>query len=87
MQLFLDYYAASQPPPSKLALESLVRLASVRRSLFSSDVERSKFLNQLVNGCRCGCSGGVCCAISCEHIVAGIPFVLRLCIVIFLMCR
>eukprot|EP00882_Tetradesmus_deserticola_P016315 GHRQ01017417.1.p1 GENE.GHRQ01017417.1~~GHRQ01017417.1.p1 ORF type:complete len:285 (+),score=122.06 GHRQ01017417.1:116-856(+) len=52
LQLFLDYYAASSPPPSKLALECLVRLASVRRSLFSSDVERSKFLNRLVNGCR-----------------------------------
>ncbi|WIA44165.1 hypothetical protein OEZ86_010498 [Tetradesmus obliquus] len=52
LQLFLDYYAASGPPPSKLALECLVRLASVRRSLFSSDVERSKFLNRLVNGCR-----------------------------------
>jgi hypothetical protein len=37
----------------RLALECLVRLASVRRSLFSSDVERSKFLNRLVNGCRC----------------------------------
>eukprot|EP00775_Hariotina_reticulata_P008394 gene8394-8578_t len=52
LQLFLDYYAATRPPPSKLALECLVRLASVRRSLFSSDVERSKFLNRLVNGCR-----------------------------------
>lgn len=54
LQLFLDYYAASQPPPSRLALECLVRLASVRRSLFSSDAERGKFLNRLVNGCRCG---------------------------------
>ncbi|KAF8061166.1 XPO7 [Scenedesmus sp. PABB004] len=52
LQLFLDYYAASGPPPSRLALECLVRLASVRRSLFSSDAERSKFLNRLVNGCR-----------------------------------
>lgn len=52
LQLFLDYYGSSQPPPSKLALECLVRLASVRRSLFSSDTERSKFLNRLVNGCR-----------------------------------
>jgi len=29
-----------------------VRLASLRRSLFSSDSERSSFLNRLVAGCR-----------------------------------
>ncbi len=29
-----------------------VRLASVRRSLFSSESERAKFLNRLVNGTR-----------------------------------
>ncbi|CAL8462392.1 g1925 [Coccomyxa elongata] len=52
LQLFLDFYAASKPPLSSMALECLVRLASVRRSLFVSDTERSKFLNHLVTGTR-----------------------------------
>jgi exportin-7 len=52
LQLFLDYYSSSVPPPSRIALECLVRLASLRRSLFSSDAERSSFLNRLVTGCR-----------------------------------
>jgi exportin-7 len=52
LQLFLDYYDASKPPISSTALECMVRLASVRRSLFSSETERSKFLNRLVNGTR-----------------------------------
>lgn len=38
--------ARSAPPPSQ------VRLASVRRSLFSSETERSNFLSRLVNGTR-----------------------------------
>ncbi|GKA48195.1 exportin-7-A isoform X1 [Tanacetum coccineum] len=34
------------------ALECLVRLASVRRSLFSNDAARSKFLAHLMTGCK-----------------------------------
>lgn len=52
LSLFFDIYAASTPPLSSNALECLVKLASVRRSLFSSEAERSKFLNRLVNGTR-----------------------------------
>eukprot|EP00899_Mesostigma_viride_P004716 jgi/Mesvir1/14245/Mv09683-RA.1 len=52
MQLFFDYYAAAQPPLSCQALECLVRLASVRRSLFTNEGERSKFLTSLMNGTR-----------------------------------
>eukprot|EP00877_Chromochloris_zofingiensis_P005215 jgi/Chrzof1/14695/Cz09g12110.t1 len=52
LQLFLDYYLSSKPPLSNAALECLVRLASVRRSLFTNETERSKFLNRLVNGTR-----------------------------------
>lgn len=51
-KLFLDYYAATQPPLSNAALECLVRLASVRRSLFASEPDRFKFLNRLVGGTR-----------------------------------
>ncbi|CAK0751589.1 hypothetical protein CVIRNUC_002079 [Coccomyxa viridis] len=52
LQLFLDFYGASKPPLSSMSLECLVRLASVRRSLFIGDTERSRFLNHLVKGTR-----------------------------------
>jgi len=51
-QLLLDYYSSTTPPLSSTALECLVRLASVRRSLFAGDTERSRFLNRLVAGTR-----------------------------------
>ena len=51
MALFFDLYA-SQPssPSSKLALEALVLLGSLRRSLFSTDDERQGFLLRMVSG-------------------------------------
>lgn len=52
LQLFFDYYAATKPPLSKEALECLVRLASVRRSLFAGEAERAKFLAHLMNGTK-----------------------------------
>ena len=39
-QLFFDLHLRSSPPISSLSLEALVQLASLRRSLFSSDEER-----------------------------------------------
>ncbi|PIA44208.1 hypothetical protein AQUCO_01700074v1 [Aquilegia coerulea] len=52
LQIFFDYYAITKPPLSKQALECLVRLASVRRSLFANDTERSKFLAHLMTGTK-----------------------------------
>ena len=52
MQLFFDYYTSTKPPLSNEALECLTRMASVRRSLFSSEAERSKFLSHIMNGTR-----------------------------------
>ncbi|PNW69825.1 hypothetical protein CHLRE_19g751347v5, partial [Chlamydomonas reinhardtii] len=52
LKLFLDQYTCSQPPLSSTALECMVRLASVRRSLFTSEGERFKFLNRLVAASR-----------------------------------
>lgn len=49
LQLYTDYYFAAAPPLSNTALESLVRCASVRRSLFSSEETRLAFLSALVN--------------------------------------
>lgn len=50
MQLLFDVYNSSEPPRSSQALETLVQLSSVRRSLFSSDNERSVFLQTLMSG-------------------------------------
>lgn len=52
LTLFLDFYRAAAPPLSSTALECLVRLASVRRSLFSSETERVAFLSRLVGATR-----------------------------------
>lgn len=52
LQIFFDYYGITKPPLSKEALECLVRLASVRRSLFTNDAARSKFLAHLMTGTK-----------------------------------
>ncbi|PIM98951.1 hypothetical protein CDL12_28559 [Handroanthus impetiginosus] len=52
LQIFFDYYALTKPPISKESLECLVRLASVRRSLFTNDAARSKFLVHLMSGTK-----------------------------------
>ncbi|CAL9167346.1 unnamed protein product [Musa hybrid cultivar] len=49
LQVFFDYYRIMGPPLSKEALECLVRLASVRRSLFTDDPARFQFLGHLMN--------------------------------------
>ena len=50
MALFFELYANSTPPSSSSALEALVFLASLRRSLFSSEEERQGFLDRLIRG-------------------------------------
>ena len=50
MALLFDVYKSTNPPCSNLALECLVRLASVRRSLFASETERNEYLRRLING-------------------------------------
>ncbi|XVF24570.1 hypothetical protein REPUB_Repub13aG0139400 [Reevesia pubescens] len=52
LQIFFDYYSITKAPLSKEALECLVRLASVRRSLFANDAARSKFLAHLMTGTK-----------------------------------
>lgn len=52
LQIFFDYYGVTEPPVSKEVLECLVRLASVRRSLFADDVGRSQFLSHLMSGTK-----------------------------------
>ena len=49
-RLFFDVYHATSPPCSSSALEVLVLLASLRRSLFSSDEARQAFLSCMMRG-------------------------------------
>ena len=48
MQVFFDTYRNSTPPKSNYALEAIVHLSSIRRSLFATDKERTVFLQFLM---------------------------------------
>jgi len=50
--LLFYFYANTEPPQSSKAMEAIILLSSVRRSLFPSDKERAAFLGRLINGIR-----------------------------------
>ena len=50
LRLLFDFYASTEPPKSSMALQALVQLSSVRRSIFSSEKERTGFLQSLMTG-------------------------------------
>lgn len=52
MQLLFDFYSMTSPPRSSIALQTLVQLSSVRRSLFASEKERTIFLQALMTGIK-----------------------------------
>ncbi|XP_040377848.1 exportin-7-A isoform X2 [Oryza brachyantha] len=52
VQIFFDYYKVNDTRVSKEALECLVRLASVRRSIFVEDPSRTQFLSHLMSGTK-----------------------------------
>jgi exportin-7 len=52
MNLFMNFYKSTVPPRSNQALECVVQLSSVRRSLFSSEKERTAFLENLMQNIR-----------------------------------
>eukprot|EP00339_Tiarina_fusa_P025551 CAMPEP_0117081488 /NCGR_PEP_ID=MMETSP0472-20121206/57423_1 /TAXON_ID=693140 ORGANISM="Tiarina fusus, Strain LIS" /NCGR_SAMPLE_ID=MMETSP0472 /ASSEMBLY_ACC=CAM_ASM_000603 /LENGTH=1120 /DNA_ID=CAMNT_0004809417 /DNA_START=198 /DNA_END=3560 /DNA_ORIENTATION=+ len=51
-ELLFDFYANTEPPRSSKAMEAIILLASVRRSLFPTDKERAAFLGRLITGIR-----------------------------------
>ncbi|EED92291.1 hypothetical protein THAPSDRAFT_34505 [Thalassiosira pseudonana CCMP1335] len=51
-ELLLDFYANTDPPRSSKAMEAVILLCSVRRSLFPSDKEREAFLGRVMAGIR-----------------------------------
>lgn len=48
LQLFFDFYLNTEPPRSSTALEALVQLSSIRRSLFATEKDRAVFLQALM---------------------------------------
>jgi exportin-7 len=51
-ELFFYFYASTEPPQSSRALEAIILLSSVRRSLFQTDKDRAAFLGRLISGIR-----------------------------------
>lgn len=51
-ELFFEFYVNTEPPRSSKAMEAIILLASVRRSLFPADKDRAAFLGRLINGIR-----------------------------------
>ena len=52
LDLLFDFYAKTEPPQSNKAMEAIILMCSVRRSLFPSDKERSAFLARVITGIR-----------------------------------
>lgn len=51
-ELLFDFYANTEPPQSAKAMEAIILLSSVRRSLFPTDKDRAAFLGRLITGIR-----------------------------------
>lgn len=51
-ELLFYFYANTEPPQSSRAMEAVILLSSVRRSLFPTDKDRAAFLSRLINGIR-----------------------------------
>lgn len=47
-----EFFQRSDPPRSSSAMQCLILLSSVRRSLFPNESERARFLNQMMRGIR-----------------------------------
>jgi exportin-7 len=50
--LLFDFYANTDPPRSSKAMEAVILLSSIRRSLFPTDKDRAAFLGRLISGIR-----------------------------------
>jgi exportin-7 len=52
IELLFDFYSQTEPPRSSKAMESIILMCSVRRSLFPTDKDRGAFLGRLMVGIR-----------------------------------
>ncbi|CAN0191012.1 unnamed protein product, partial [Phaeothamnion confervicola] len=48
MTLLFDLYRTTEPPRSSLAMQAVILLSSVRRSLFAKETDRQAYLQQLM---------------------------------------
>mmetsp|Transcript_20342 Transcript_20342/g.38262 ORF Transcript_20342/g.38262 Transcript_20342/m.38262 type:complete len:1118 (-) Transcript_20342:416-3769(-) len=52
LELLFDFYRNTEPPRSSKAMEAVILLCSIRRSLFPTDKDRAAFLGRLMAGIR-----------------------------------
>jgi len=52
IELLFDFYRNTVPPRSSKAMEAVILLCSIRRSLFPTDKDRAAFLGRLMTGIR-----------------------------------
>jgi len=52
IELLFEFYKNTKPPRSSKAMEAIILLCSVRRSLFPTDKDRSAFLGRVMTGIR-----------------------------------
>lgn len=51
-ELLFEFYATTEPPRSSRAMEAIILMASVRRSIFPTDKDRGAYLGRFINGIR-----------------------------------
>eukprot|EP00586_Coscinodiscus_wailesii_P002586 CAMPEP_0172484254 /NCGR_PEP_ID=MMETSP1066-20121228/11629_1 /TAXON_ID=671091 /ORGANISM="Coscinodiscus wailesii, Strain CCMP2513" /LENGTH=1123 /DNA_ID=CAMNT_0013248627 /DNA_START=273 /DNA_END=3644 /DNA_ORIENTATION=+ len=52
LELLFEFYSKCDPPRSSRAMEAVILLCSIRRSLFPTDKDRAAFLGRLMGGIR-----------------------------------
>jgi exportin-7 len=52
IELLFEFYANTEPPISSKAMEAIILMAAVRRSLFPTDKDRVAYLGRMINGIR-----------------------------------
>ena len=52
IEMLFEFYSKTEPPRSSKAMEAVILLCSVRRSLFPTDKDRAEFLGRLMTGIR-----------------------------------
>lgn len=52
MDLLFEFYKTTEPPRSSKAMEAIVLMCSVRRSIFATEQDRAEFLSRVMTGIR-----------------------------------
>ena len=54
IEMLFEFYANTDPPRSSKAMEAVILLCSIRRSIFPTDKDRAEFLGRLMTGILVG---------------------------------